>query len=130
MNYRTDILDLRTALQVLRETQGQMIETQVPVDPMAELAGVYRYVGAGGTVKRPTKTNGPAMLFHSVKGFPDASAVIGVVGSRKRVGLLLGCEPEKLGQLLCECARAPIPPVVCEEPTSCHEVMPKSCSQS
>ena len=121
MNYRTDILDLRTALQVLRETQGQMIETQVPVDPMAELAGVYRYVGAGGTVKRPTKTNGPAMLFHSVKGFPDASAVIGVVGSRKRVGLLLGCEPEKLGQLLCECARAPIPPVVCEEPTPCQE---------
>ncbi len=29
---------------------------------MAELAGVYRYVGAGGTVKRPTK-EGPAMIF-------------------------------------------------------------------
>lgn len=123
MNYRTDILDLRTALRVLRETQGELIETQVPVDPMAELAGVYRYVGAGGTVKRPTKTNGPAMLFHSVKGFPDASVVIGVVGSRKRVGLLLGCEPEKLGQLLCECARTPIPPVVCEEPAPCQEVV-------
>ena len=30
----------------------QLIETEVEVDPMAELAGVYRYVGAGGTVKR------------------------------------------------------------------------------
>ena len=39
--------------------EGQYIETDVEVDPMAELAGVYRYVGAGGTVKRPTK-EGPA----------------------------------------------------------------------
>jgi L-arabinose isomerase len=39
---------------------GQLAETDVAVDPMAELAGVYRYVGAGGTVKRPTK-EGPAI---------------------------------------------------------------------
>ena len=47
MNHRTDILDLRTALNVLRETPGQLIETNVEVDPAAELSGVYRYVGAG-----------------------------------------------------------------------------------
>mgnify|MGYP001651142832 CR=1 FL=1 len=46
---------------------GQLVETDVEVDPMAELAGVYRYVGAGGTVKRPTK-EGPAMIFNKVKG--------------------------------------------------------------
>jgi 4-hydroxy-3-polyprenylbenzoate decarboxylase len=27
---------------------GQLIETDVPVNPEAELSGVYRYVGAGG----------------------------------------------------------------------------------
>ena len=46
MNHRTEILDLRTALQVLRDTPGQLIETNVEVDPAAELSGVYRYVGA------------------------------------------------------------------------------------
>lgn len=39
--------DLRSALQLL--------ETDVPVGPLAELAGVYRYVGARGTVRRPAK---------------------------------------------------------------------------
>ena len=60
MNHRTDILDLRTALEVLRQTPGQLVETDVEVDPEAELSGVYRYVGAGGTVMRPTKVDGPA----------------------------------------------------------------------
>lgn len=115
MDNRTEILDLRTALQVLRGEEGQLIETDVPVDTMAELSGVYRYVGAGGTVKRPTGVNGPAMVFHNLKGFPEASAVIGILGSRKRTGLLLGCPPESLGQLLCECAQNPIPPVVSRE---------------
>ena len=55
MNHRTDILELRTALDVLRQTPGQLVETDVEVDPEAELSGVYRYVGAGGTVMRPPR---------------------------------------------------------------------------
>jgi hypothetical protein len=31
----------------------QVIETDHPVDPNGELAGVYKRVGAGGTVDRP-----------------------------------------------------------------------------
>ena len=83
MNHRTDILDLRTALEVLRGIPGQLVETDVPVDPEAELSGVYRYVGAGGTVMRPTQFDGPALIFHSVKGHPDASVVIGLLASRQ-----------------------------------------------
>ena len=49
------VRDLRSALALLERMPDQLIETDVEVDPMAELAGVYRYVGAGGTVKRPTK---------------------------------------------------------------------------
>ena len=48
------VRDLRSALEFLRGMQGQLVETEVEVDPAAELSGVYRYVGAGGTVKRPT----------------------------------------------------------------------------
>lgn len=60
------VRDLRSALKLLKEIPGQLVETDVEVNPKAELAGVYRYVGAGGTVKRPTK-EGPAMIFNNIK---------------------------------------------------------------
>lgn len=56
------VCDLRSALALLRSIPGQLIETNTETDPMGELSGVYRHVGAGGTVARPTK-EGPAMLF-------------------------------------------------------------------
>lgn len=71
------IHDLRTALDFLREIPGQLVETDVEVDPEAELCGVYRYVGAGGTVPRPTQ-EGPVMIFNNIKGHPDARVVIGL----------------------------------------------------
>lgn len=43
------VRDLRSALKRLESMPGQLITTDVEVEPMAELAGVYRYVGAGGT---------------------------------------------------------------------------------
>lgn len=45
---------LRSALEFLKGQPGQLIVTDTEVDPEAELSGVYRYVGAGGTVMRPT----------------------------------------------------------------------------
>lgn len=53
------INDLRSAIALLQRHDGQYIETDRPVDPNAELAGVYRHIGAGGTVKRPTRTGSP-----------------------------------------------------------------------
>ena len=44
--------DLRSALEVLKQMDAQLVETDIEVDPEAELAGVYRHVGAGGTVMR------------------------------------------------------------------------------
>ena len=46
------VTDLRSALKMLEDMPGQLIETDVEVEPMAELSGVYRHVGAGGTVIR------------------------------------------------------------------------------
>ena len=117
------VTDLRSALALLKGMPGQLVETAVEVDPAAELSGIYRHVGAGGTVMRPTKIEGPAMLFHTVKGHPDASVVIGVLASRKRVGALLGCEPKQLGHLLCECVQRPVQPVVVPGPAPCQEVV-------
>lgn len=120
-----NVTDLRSALELLNTMPGQLVETEVPVDPMAELAGVYRYVGAGGTVQRPTR-EGPAMLFRNVNGHPDASVAIGVLASRKRVGALLGCDPQKLGEHLYRAAANPIPPMVSEGPAPCQEVVHKA----
>lgn len=117
------VRDLRSALEFLRGMQGQLVETEVEVDPAAELSGVYRYVGAGGTVKRPTRTNGPAMLFKNLKGHHGASAAIGVLASRERVARLLGCAKEDLGRLLCESVASPIAPVLDEPPAPCQEVV-------
>ncbi len=114
--------DLRSALALLASMPGQLVETDVPVDPMAELAGVYRYVGAGGTVQRPTR-EGPAMVFRNVKGHPGASVAIGVLASRKRVGAMLDCDPEELGKRLYEAAAHPIPPVVTSQAAPCQEVV-------
>lgn len=47
MDNRTDILSLRDALEVLEDIPGQLVQTDVLVNPEAELSGVYRYVGAG-----------------------------------------------------------------------------------
>ena len=116
------VRDLRSALKLLKEMPGQLAETDVEVDPMAELAGVYRYVGAGGTVQRPTK-EGPAMIFHNVKGHPGASVAIGVLASRKRVGALLGCAPEELGKMIYRCVANPVLPVETKNPAPCQQVV-------
>ena len=105
------VKDLRSALELLRTIPGQLIETDVEADPHAEISGVYRYVGAGGTVMRPTQQDGPAMLFRNVKGHPDASVAIGLLASRRRVGYLLGEKPERLAFRLADAVSSPVAPV-------------------
>lgn len=120
---RVDEIDsLCSALAFLKEHEGQLVETDIPVDPEAELSGVYRYVGAGGTVKRPTNTNGPAMIFHNVNGFPDASVAMGLMASRERVAMMFGCSKEELGRKIGNCVNHPIMPVLKEGEAPCQEV--------
>jgi 4-hydroxy-3-polyprenylbenzoate decarboxylase len=118
-----EVCDLRSALEFLKQIPGEYIETDRPVAPVAELTGVYRYVGAGGTVMRPTQL-GPAMVFNKVKGYDDFRVEIGVLGSRKRVAQLLNTTPEKLGFLVKDAVAAPVPPVVIpRERATCQEVV-------
>ncbi len=90
------VTDLRSALALLSQYDDELIYTDEPVDPIAELSGVYRYVGAHGTVQRPTRV-GPAMIFNKVKGYDDVRVLIGLLCSRQRVARLFGTTPEKPG---------------------------------
>lgn len=115
--------DLRSAIELIKNVPGQYIETDVEVDPIDELSGVYRRIGSGGTVKRPTRI-GPAMTFNSIKGHPGARVHIGLLASRKRVGMLLDCDPKRLGFLLNEAVDHPVPPVeVGADKALCQEVV-------
>ncbi|MFD7709144.1 UbiD family decarboxylase [Streptomyces sp. NPDC059786] len=106
----SDVHDLRSALARLREHPGHLLETDHPVDPIAELAGVYKRVGAGGTVERPTRT-GPAMIFNNVEGFEDARVLVGLMADRDRVGLLLEASPRELTQRMARAVKDAISPV-------------------
>ncbi len=118
-----NVHDLRSAIELLAQHEGQLHQTDVEVDPVAELSGVYRYIGAGGTVMRPTKL-GPAMLFNTIKGFPGSRVSIGMLADRKRVALLLGTTQDKVGTLLCDSLNNPIPPTVVKAGSAvCQEVV-------
>lgn len=122
-NEKTAVNDLRSALELLKSVPGQLIETDVPVDPNAELAGVYRYIGAGGTVMRPTRI-GPAMIFNKVVGHEDSRTLIGLLSSRERVGIMLDCKPERLGFLLNDAVKKPIDPIVVQHDAApCQEIV-------
>lgn len=120
------VTDFRSAVELLKTLPGQLIETDVEVEPRAQLSGVYRHVGAGGTVMRPTK-EGPMMIFNNVKGHPGARVAIGMLASRSRVAQLLDCDPKRLGFLLNDAVKNPIPVQnVGADEALCQEVVYKA----
>lgn len=115
--------DLRRVIDELKGDEQQYHETNLEIDPDADLSGVYRYIGAGGTVERPTQ-EGPAMTFNNIKGFPDARVSIGLMASRKRVGKILHHDWHTLGSLLNEAVDRPVAPeLVDEDQSPVHEVI-------
>ena len=106
--------DLRSAIEYLKTIPGQWAETDVEVDPCGEVSSVYKYIGAGGTVVRPTKI-GPALQYNNVKGFPGRPIVIGMLASRERVGHILGCDKDRMGFFLADAVKSPIDPVLTDE---------------
>ncbi|MFI5783987.1 UbiD family decarboxylase [Nocardia sp. NPDC051570] len=117
------ITDLRSALDRLRRFPGQLIETDHPVDPAGQLAGVYKRIGAGGTVERPTRT-GPAMIFGNVTGYPGSRVLVGLMASRERVGLLLDSPARALTQRMAEAIDTAQGPVfVGPDQAPCQEIV-------
>ena len=119
-----DKLSLRGALEIIKDDPAQYIETDAEADPYLEITGVYKKVGAGGTVIRPTKRNGPAMMFNNIKGHPGVRIAIGMLASRDRVGMMLGIPPDQLAFAMSRCVNNPIPPVmVGADKAVCREVV-------
>ncbi|KRN28641.1 3-octaprenyl-4-hydroxybenzoate carboxy-lyase [Lactobacillus selangorensis] len=121
----SEVWNLRRVLKELQQQPGQYHATDVPINPNADLSGVYRYIGAGGTVERPTQ-EGPAMMFNSIEGFPGTRVLIGLMASRKRVGMMLHHDPKTLGQFFTDAVSDPVPPVVSDEQAPAQEVVIKS----
>ena len=104
------ITDLRSALALLATFPDQLVSTSDPVDPVAELAAIYKPIGAGTPVEPPTRV-GPAMIFERVTGY-DMPVVVGVLASRARAAMLLGSTVERLPFDLLRALERPCPPVV------------------
>jgi gallate decarboxylase subunit C len=118
----SQITDLRTALEFLAERPGQLVSTDVEVDPCLEIAGIYRKVGSGTPTAPPTQI-GPAMIFNKVKG-SGWRVVAGVLASRERTAMLLGSTPERLMFDLGDALADTIPPVtVSADEAPCQEVV-------
>ncbi len=118
----TQIVDLRTALSFLASQPGQLVSTREPVDPVAELAGVYKLVGAGTPLAPPTRT-GPAMLFENVKGY-DMPVVVGILASRQRTALLMNSTIQRLPFDLLDALRNPCSPVTVPATSApCQEIV-------
>ncbi|MDR1028834.1 MAG: UbiD family decarboxylase [Clostridiales Family XIII bacterium] len=117
------IYDLRSALEFLKGMPGEYAETDVEIDPVGEIGGVYRYLGANGTILRPTRT-GPALLFNNVKGFPGVRCSIGLLGARHRVAAMLGLPADGLARGFLRAAQNPILPItVPADHAACREVV-------
>jgi 4-hydroxy-3-polyprenylbenzoate decarboxylase len=119
-----DINDLRSALDFLAQQPGQLVSTDVEVDPYLELPAVYRRVGSGTPTPPPTKI-GPAMLFNRIKD-SQMRAVAGILASRDRTAMLLGTTRERLAFDMLEALDRPVPPVVVDRSAApCQQVVVK-----
>jgi len=102
--------DLRSCLDIIKQKEGELVHLNTIVDSDTEISGIYRYLGSGGTTMRPTKP-GPALMCNNIKNFPDTRVLIGLLSTRKRIGYMLGCAPEKLGVLYRNAFEKAIAPV-------------------
>lgn len=120
---REDVTDLRSALRLLEANEGQLLTTQEPVDADAELAAVYKVIGAGTPVAPPTRI-GPAMMFENIKGYDGVRVVTGVMASRQRTAMLLNSTIEKLPfDLLAALENVVSPITIPQDKAPCQEVV-------
>jgi gallate decarboxylase subunit C len=122
MNESSPVFDLRSAIDLLSRTPGQLTAVSVEADPKLEIAGVYRYVGAGTPAPPPTRI-GPAVMFENVRGYPGMRIVTGVLASRERTALLLGTTIERLPFILTKALEQPLSSVAVAGPAPCQETV-------
>lgn len=94
--------DLRSFIKEL-ESRGELIRVGDDLSPRFEIPAVLK-----------TLDGGPAVLFERVKGF-DTAVLGGACGTRNRICLALGIEPEAFYQRLLHAVEYPTPVEVVDE---------------
>ena len=116
-----NIYDLRSAIDYLKDIDGQYLECSKEIDPDCEIASVYHLIGARGTTVRPTKT-GPMLMCTNVKGFPGKPVCIGMLCQRERIAHLLGCDSADIGRFYLDSMERTLSPVeIPNEQAKCQE---------
>ncbi len=107
-----DITSLRSALEYLKQEEGELLVTDAEIDPYLELTGIQKSFEAG-----------PTLLFENVKGYPNARLTTNLFASEARIAKLFDVEdPSKLKFKIANAINNPLPPKVVED-APCQEVV-------
>ena len=107
----SSLAHLRDTLDVLRD-QGELLVTNVEVDPALEVAALQKRLDGG-----------PALLFESVKGYPDKRIMTNLFASRERISKIFGVEDQRKFKFKIQDAMYnPLPPRVVDS-APCQEVV-------
>src|SRR5919198_1428698 len=106
-----DITSLRSALRWL-DSQGDVLQTDVEVDPDLEITGVQKHLDGG-----------PVVLFNKVKGKPHARAITNLLADMNVVDKLFGYEtPQERTRKIADAMTNPLKPVeVSQAEAPCQE---------
>ncbi|MEW6334319.1 MAG: UbiD family decarboxylase [Thermodesulfobacteriota bacterium] len=95
--------DLRTYIDQLAQRPGQLLTTDVPVDPKLELTRIV--------YKLESQNRRPALLFRKVRG-SGIPVLTNLFGSRERLALALDTTNEQLNRVYREREKRLTPPVI------------------
>src|SRR5439155_651596 len=108
---KKDITSLRSALEWLN-TQGDVLTTDVEVDPDLEITGVQKHLDGG-----------PVVLFNQVKGKPHVRAITNLLADMNVVDKLFGYQtPQERTRKIADAMTHPLTPIeVPQDEAPCQE---------
>src|SRR5437899_10528152 len=108
---KKDVTSLRSALEWL-DTQGDVMKTEVEVDPDLEITGVQKHLDGG-----------PVVLFNKVKGKPHVRAITNLLADMNVVDKLFGYEtPQERTRKIADAMTHPLTPMeVSQDEAPCQE---------
>jgi len=106
-----DVSSFRSTLEYLEKT-GELLTVKGEVDPVYEIAGIEKSL-----------ENGPALLFESIKGYPDVRTAGNIMSREQRIASIFGStEFKDLKFKFVEAIKSPLPSKVAQN-APCQEVV-------
>lgn len=111
MSEANPTMDIRRTIDFFKQ-RGDLFVVSKSMDPVYEIAGVLKQVDGG-----------PAILFESIKGYPEVRNIANLFSRRAAVASLFGVPgPEKITAACHSALKQPIPPQIVTDPP-CQEVV-------